>query len=826
MVVPTVETSKRDLYRALRILVKRPAFTFLVVLSLALGIGATTVIFSLIDGILLHPLPVPHSEEIVTVDTAASRLSRFGDTSYLDYLDFVNQSKSFQGLIAFRHLSVSMNPEMTASRPQVVWGLLVSGNYFSTLHVKPAVGRDFLPEEGQVPDKYPIAIISYGLWQQTFAGDPTIVGGPVKLNGQPFTIVGVMPRGFTGAELSFRPDIYVPAMMSAEVVPGGSRFLQARDSRSFIVRGRLKPGFSATQAQFDLGVIGSNLAQTYPISNKDANVIVRKELDYRMEGSGFLLPVVLTGLVLLVLLIACANVISLLMAKATAQLGEIATQLALGATRARLLRQLLTESTILAFLGGICGFGLAYAGINAARTLMPYSPAPQGPLFRIDYRLFLCVVLVSAMTILICGIAPAFMATGQAARDALRNRTSQSGGSFGVLVRRTMIVAQVALCLMLLIVGGLFLKGFSRLQEFDLGFNPNHVFVMAVNPGLYDYTKDRTAQFYKELLDRTRALPGVQSASLALAPPFLGANSWDISIDGYTAPQGDKFVDTFTNRTSPGYFRTLQIPMLEGRDFTENDKPDSLKVAIVTETFARRFLVGKGELLQAIGRIFRHRDGVPIQIVGVVRDSTFGVGTPVGSPPAPVFYLPFKQYGDTYMALQVRSDVDPSSMSSTLRQELHDLDGEIAPIYGLPLSTVVSARALFVPRVTAALSAVFGSIALALAMIGLYGVVAFTVERRTQEIGIRMALGAQRTDILRIILASSASLVLAGLIIGTAGAFAIAPLLSKLLVGVSPWDPTVFALLPCGMFAATLAASWLPARRATRVEPVTALRYE
>lgn len=818
---------KRDLRVTLRGLVKRPVFTFLVILSLALGIGTTTVIFSLIDGILLRPLPVPHPGEIVTVDTAASRLTRFGDTSYLDYVDWVNGSKSFQGLIAFRRLSVSMAPESIEAnvQSQVVWGLLVSGNYFSTLHVQPALGRDFLPDEGEVPDKYPVAIISYGLWQEVFGGNPSIINRPVKLNGHLFTIIGVMPSGFSGAELSFRPEIYVPCMMSAEVVPGGSRYLQVRDSRAFIVRGRLKPGVSVSQAQAELGIIADNLARTYPQTNKDTNVVVRSELDYRLEGNGFLLPVVLTGLVILVLLIACANVISLLMAKATAQMGEIATQLALGARRSRILRQLLTESTVLAFFGGLCGIGLAYAGIRAAITLVPYSPAPQGPIFRIDYRLLFCAFLVSATTILICGVAPAFMATHQAARAALKIRT-QSGGSFGALIRRTLIGGQVGLCLVLLIAGGLFLKAFSRLQSFDLGFNPDQVYVMAVNPGLYGYTKDRAAEFYKEMLDRSRVLPGVRSASLALTPPFLGANSWDISIDGYIAPQGDKFVDTFTNRISPGYFQTLQIPLLEGRDFNENDTSDSLKVGIVNEAFVRRFLIGKGPLIEAIGRIFRRRDGSPIQIVGVVKDSTYGTVTPLGSPSIPVFYLPFKQYGDMFMALQVRSDLDPTAMGSTLRQQLRNLDREIAPVYSLPLLKVVSTRALFMPRVMAVLSGVFGSIALALAMIGLYGVVSFMVERRTQEIGLRMALGAQRNNILAMILVDSALLVLAGLVAGTVGALVLAPLISNLLISVSPRDPVIFLVFPLGMLLATLAASWFPARRATQVEPITALRYE
>jgi predicted permease len=820
---------------------RRPGFTALVVLTLGIGIGANTAIFSLVDGILLRPLAVSNPDEIVIIDSVASRLARFGDTSYLDFVDLSRQSKSFAGMIASSRLSFSMNPVVTGdARPEIVWGLIVSGNYFSVFGVKAAIGRTFGPEDDQVPGRAPVAVLSHALWERSFGSDPEIAGKSIKLNGRLFTVVGVAPKSFTGSDLSYQPDIYVPTMMSGDVAPAGKRVLEGRDYRMFSVFGRLRPNVTVAQAQAEMTLVAKELSREYPTTDKDLNFLVRRELEYRMEGSGFVLPLVLMGLVVLVLLIACANVVSLLMARGAARLGEIATQLALGATRARLMRQLLTECAVLAFWGGVCGIAMGYAGIRAARSLVPYSPAPQGPVFRLDGRVLLYTLVASAATVLICGVLPALMATGEAARAALRTRVSNvSGLSLGAVARQIVVVAQVAFSVIMLTASGTFVRAFTTLERFDLGFNPEHVLVVGMNPSFYGYSKEQTAEFYKEILRRTTTLPGIQSASLAAVPPFLGAYSWDISIDGYLAPNGDQFVDTLTSRVTSGYFETLQIPFLKGRNFTETDTADAPRVAIVNEMFARRFMAGKDDISQALGRVFRHRDGVPIRIVGIVKNSTYGGVTPLGAPPAPVFYTPVLQNSDTYLALLTRAKGDPSELASPIRQEIHSLDSEMAPVYLLPLSAVVSARALYMPRVASMLSGVFAIIALVLTLVGLYGVVSFIVERRTQEIGIRIALGAQRSRVLTMILNSSLSLVAAGLVIGVAAALATTPLISRLLsgaansrdpitflAGVNPRDPITFILLPGLMFVATVVASLIPASRAVHVEPAKALRYE
>ena len=704
--------------------------------------------------------------------------------------------------------------------------MLVSGNYFSLLDVKPFRGRGFLPEEDQALGKTPVAIISYSLWHNTFNGDSNVVGKPIKLNGHVNNIVGVAPPSFRGLDLSYRPDIYVPMSMIGDIVPGpGTQLLQSRHSRSFVIRGRLRPGVSLAEAQAEANVICSNLSHQYPMDNKDVNFILRRDLDYRLESNGAVLSAVLLGLVVFVLLIACANVASLLMARATGRLGATATQLALGASRKRLFRQMITESTVLLVLGGVFGLILTWIGIRLAVNLVPYQPAPQGPLFQLDMRVMIYAAIACAMTIFLCGLAPAFMATREAARAALKIR-SASNRSLGALARRVLIGCQVALSVILLIAGALFLKAFAQLQNYQLGFNPDNVFVISINPGLYNYSATQTTQFYKELLDRTSNMPGIKSVAVGAISPFLGLYSQDILIDGYATPGGDKVIDTLTNRISPTYFDTLQIPFLQGRKFTDNDKVGMPPVAIVNETFARRFIVGNGDLSGALNHIFRRRDNVPIQVIGIVKDSVYGGNTPLGSPAAPEYYTPFLQGTDSYAVIMARAEGNLQGLGISLQQTIHDMDPAIALIYNLPLKTVVTERALYLPRVTAVLSGVFAFIALTLAIIGLYGVVSYTVECRTREIGIRIALGAQRSSVLGMILASSISLVVAGLVAGVVGALMLSRYVSGLLIGVSPRDPLIFIALPLALLAVTIIASLIPASRATRVEPVTALRYE
>jgi macrolide transport system ATP-binding/permease protein len=822
-----IETFWRDLLLAFRNIRRNPVFTLTVVLSLALGIGANAAIFSIADALILRPLPVPNAGGIIVVDTAASKLSRYGGSSYLDYIDFRARAKSFQSLAISQQMSAGMNSSAAApgSRPENVYGAMVSGNLFSTIQIKPIVGRDFLPEEDVVPDKFPVAIISYSLWNRVFAKDPAIAGKQIKLNGHSFTIVGVTPESFTGTDLFFRPEIFVPNMMSAQITADGADILKQRTYRAFSMYGRLNPGVTVAQAQAEMNVIMSALEREHPESNKDNIAIVRTELARRLEEGLVAMPSLLGALVVLVLVMACANVASLMMARATSRLKETATRIALGASRARLVRQFLTESVVLAAFGAAAGTLLAYGSIRGFHLLMPVTERPEGPDFRLDMRTLICVVIASAIAVLLFGLAPAFMAVKEAWSAVMTTRSVASGSrSFSAVARRVLIGGQIALSVVLLMVGGLFLKSFSRAQNADVGFNTHNLLLVTIDPLLQGYSTDQSTRFHEQLLQRVAALPGVRSATVAAKAPFLSCDSWDLSIDGYTAPGGEKFQDVVNNEVDPKYFSTMQIPILFGREFAAADTKKSPAVAVVSETLARNFITGGGDMSKALGHIIRLRDAVPIQIVGVSKDS--GYCTELGAPPLPVFYLPYSQDGSSKATLHVRFDAEPSLLFPAIRSEITTLDSGISPLSVYKMTDLISQQALFFPKIVAVVGAAFGFVAMSLAAVGLYGVVSFMVGRRTQEIGIRMTLGAQRGDVLRMVLANGLILAASGLVVGLAISLVAAPAVRSMLVGVSPYDPATFIAISAVLLAATAVASFLPAARATRVDPILALRHE
>jgi predicted permease len=844
-----IEMFFRDLRLALRNVRKYPGFTLIVVLSLALGIGANAAIFSLSDAILFRPLPVPNANEIIVIDTAASKLTRYGGSSWLDYLDIVARAKSFSSLCVYQNLSTGMNTSASAigSKPQNVSGLLVSANYFSTFQIAPVAGRDFLPEEGVTPDKYPVAIISYSLWDRVFAKDSAISGKQIKLNGHSFTIVGVAPKSFTGADIFFRPEIFVPTAMAAQVTGDGADTLKQRSYRTFDIHGRLNSGVTLAQAQAELNSIMSGLEREHPDSNKDNVAIIRTEMGKRMELGMTAVPSLLGGLVVLVLLMACANVASLLMARATSRIKETSTQIALGASRGALIRQRLTESAVLALFGGIAGTALAYACITGFRSLVPFLGPADGPDFRLDLRTMVCIAVASTAAVLLSGIAPAFMAVKDAWSAVMTTRSSASASrSFSAIARRVLIGGQIALSVVLLMVGGLFLKSFSRAHNVDLGFNPDRLLLVTINPMLQGYSNEQASRFHQQLAQRVQSLPGVASASVATAVPFVGGASWDIAIDGYTAPDGEKFLDLPNSQVDASYFSTMQIPILFGRSFAPTDRRSAPAVAIVNETMATRYLAGSGDLSKALGRVIRLRDGKPIQIVGVAKDSSYG--GQIGAPPPPVYYFPYDQQGGPMATLVVRmtpmrastransaenpaaTSIAPGSEAEivvpAIRAAMSELDSEISPVTVDVMADAISRQGLFLPRIVALLGGAFGLVAMVLAAVGLYGVVSFMVGRRTQEIGIRMTLGAQRSAVLRMVLTNGLILASTGLLVGLIIALIAAPAIRSMLVGVSPYDPATFIAISAALLAATALASYIPAARATRVDPILALRHE
>ena len=814
---PMIESVLADIKLALRQLRRSPGFTVTAVLTLALGIGANTAIFSVVDGILFRPLPVPHPSEVIAIDTAASRLTRFGSTSYQDWLDLRARSHSFKDLAIYEDLPLSLSRK--GAEPQFVHGLLVSDNYFSALGVQPAIGRGFLPEEGQVPERDPVVVISHALWRDTFASDPAIAGKQVSLNGHAFTVVGVAPASFTGIRRLDQPDMYVPVMMSPAVTPYQLAYLVNRDWRGFEMNGRLRDGVTLAQAQAEVDVVMRDLEREHPRTNKDTIGIVRYEMQRRMEGHR-LAPSILLGLVILVLLIACANVAGLMMAKAASRLRETSTQLALGATRGRLVRRFLVECVILAGLGAGLGVLFAQAGIRGLAAMTP----PDGtPVFHIDLRALAWTAAASAIAILF-GVAPALLSVREAwaavatTRTAVAGRRSSSG-----LARRILIGGQVALSVVLLITAGLFVQAFVKAAGAELGFRPDHVLLVELDPSLQGMTGDQAGRFQRQLMDRVAALPAVRSVSFASGIPFLSRDSWDLSIDGYTAPAGDRFVDTVTNRLAPGYLATMGIPLRRGRDFTWHDSSTAPLVAIVNETLARRYLAGNGSLEKALGHVLRLRDGIPIHVIGVAADSSVGA---IGQPTPPVFYLPMMQQGQPHVTLIVRTSGDPVAMAPVIRREITALNPEVAPISVGTLADAISRQGLFEFRAIATLTGMFGLVGIVLAVIGLYGVISFMVERQTQEIGVRMALGATRGSVLSMVLGNGISLVTVGLVTGLAATMVVTRFMSSLLIGISPWDVKTFAAIAMVLLGATVVASWIPAMRATRVEPIAALRYE
>jgi len=818
------DSFRHDLILSLRAIQRRPGFCLSVILSLALGIGANTAIFSLLDGLLFRPLPVHNAGEIVTVDAAASSDSRFGNSSYMDYADLAAQVRSCSGLSLFRHVAVSLKRGEQQGKPELVWTLLVSGNYFDVLGVKPIIGRSFQPEEDRRPDAFPVAVISYRLWRERFDGSNSISGKKIMLNEYPFTIIGVAPQSFTGTEQVYRPEVYVPTMMSAKVVQNGAGLLQSRSRRGFEMFGRLSPGFTAEQAQAEFDGLGANLSRQFPDSNKSTRLIVRKEMDRRMDREGTVFPFLMAGLVALVLLIACGNVANLLIANSTARVKEIATQFALGATRMRLVRQDLTQSSLLALAGAILGTVLGVAAIKGFAALAPYSATSQTPEFRLDLRALGYTTLVSAAAILLCGLGPAFAATGKATASALRTRGAGSGaGVFGMFVRRALVTGQVGISVLLMIAAGLFLKSFLKAQEADLGFDPRNVLLVRLDPGLSNYPTARAMAFYENVSHRIAALLDVKAVSVGVIVPFVGKESWDIAVDGYTSPGGDQYLDITTNSVGPRYFETMGIPILAGREFTENDTAATSRVAVVNEAFARRYIIASQDIEKALGRIIRLRDGVPIQIAGVARNSSYGQ---IGHDAVPAFFLPHRQRRQMGATLHVRTGGNPVASVAAVRAEINRFDPDLTPVSIVTLQEAVSSSGLFVPRVTAVFSGAFGLVALALAIIGLYGVVSFMVQKRTQEFGIRMALGAQPGTILKLVFSNSLILVLTGTALGVGGAAILAPLLRSLLVGVNPWDVAAFTILPSILVVVAIAASWGPAHRATRIDPAIALRSE
>lgn len=834
-----METFWQDLRYGLRVLRASPGFAAVAVLSLALGIGANTSIFSVVNAALLRPLPVTEPDRLMFVFSGTTT-NPWSTSSYPDYLDYKDKNEVFGDLLTYSDITMSARVE---DQTDLIAGSIVSGNFFDLLGVRAALGRTFAIEEDKTPNTHPVAVISHDLWHQRFGGDANVVGRQLALNGHSFTIVGVAPAGFNGPDVLENNDIYIPTMMQAVVRPPRGGFsgdmnpdlLSRRGSRWMKMIGRLKPGVSLEQAQAAMTTIAAGLEQAYPETNRNRIATLYPVSKIDPQGYPQLLSVagLLMAVVGIVLLIACANVANLLLARASARRKEIAVRLAMGASRSRLVRQLLTESLLISLAGGVAGLLLALWTIDILKSATP----PDGIFaFTLDYhldgRVLAFTFALSLLTGFIFGLTPALQASRPDLVPALKDEAAVAvQGRRRFNLRSGLVVAQVALSLVLLIGAGLFLRSLNNAQSIDPGFAADKILDAQLNINLLRYTKTQGQQFYSQVIERVEALPGVKSASLArIVPMSGGGRTSGFLIQGQQAPdnfdrsEGTGLRDDTNivnvNVVALRYFSTMGIPLLQGRDFGAQDSEKAPLAVIVNDAFARRYLADENPLGKRVS--FGGANGPWSEIVGVARDSKYRT---LGENPRPTAYVPLAQNHETGMALHVRTSGNPLGIAAAVRGEVQALDPNLAVTNVQSLSAVVAAS-LFAARMGAVLLAIFGVLALLLAAIGLYGVMSYTVSRRTREIGIRMALGAGKGNVLRLVLKEGLTLVGGGIAAGLIVALAATRLLASFLYGVSSLDLATFAAIPIVLALVALLASYLPARRAAKVDPMIALRYQ
>ena len=823
--LPMLETFLQDLRFAARMLRKNLGLTAIVVVTLALGVGANTAIFGLVNGLLLQRLPVPAAQQIaaLVINSGDSSLGALG-FSYPQFVEFREQTapicEVFGSATAWRLNFTAEGHSDTLT----IGG--VSSNYFSALGVKPALGRLVLPGEGEHPGEPAILVLSYSFWQRRFGGDPRVIGKQVRVGIKPATIVGVMEKEFRGQFTVFEMDAYAP-LSTVFDQSSATNFWNSRDIHLMLVLGRLKPGVTLAQAQSRFDVVSQRLAAQHPVTDKDLSVRVMDERLSRPIPYANNAFIVFSGLFLilggLVLLLACTNIANILMARASVRQREMAIRAALGGARYRLVRQMLTETMLTALLGGIAGLTLGAALSHlASSTHLANIPVRLG--FGFDWRVFVYALAVVVFTAIAAGLSPALRATRADVNTVLhQGGRADAGGKARHKVRGDLMAAQVAGSLMLLIVAGLFVRSLSAVERMDIGFDPNQLLNVRLDPSLNNFSETQTKEFYRALVTTVRALPGVQSASLASAVPIaytLGKES--VYVEGRPVPPGQKAPDMLFNCVDAPYFETLRIRVLLGRAFTDADSETSSRVAIINETMARHFWPNENP----IGKRFSlTSDAGPfVEIVGVARDGRYRV---LAEDPQPYFYVPLTQHFTAQRTLQIRSVMPPESLAPIIQHEIQAL-GANDPIEEIQTmkESLGGTLGYFIFRFGASLAAAMGLLGLMLAIVGVYGVVSYAATQRTQELGIRMALGASPRQILALLLKQGAQLVAAGLVFGLVGAWALTRAMSNMLVGVSPSDPLTYVSVAALLSFITLLACWIPARRAMRVDPMVALRYE
>ena len=814
----------QDVQYAARTMSKNPGFTLVAVLSLAIGIGANSAMFSLADALILRPLPVPHPSEVLTIGFKASvdHFSNVG-ASYPDYIDFRDKSKSFDGLIAYTNSTFGFSRQADAT-PKLKLGAFVSSNFFPALGVDPEFGRGFRPDEDRVGAD-PVAILSHDLWETQLGADPAILGQKIRLSGIDCTVIGIAPERFTGMDQYFRPAFYLPIAMWPRFVNNPKdKPLEARDDRQLTVKGRLKPGVTIAQAQAELTVISKALEKAYPATNRNKTAVVQTEFQKRFEQSPIdaELSAMLLLLALAVLLVACANVAGLLLSRAPVRSREIALRLAIGASRPRLIRQLLTESLLMALAGGLLGLAFGYAGAAFMSRLQPQSDLPIQIDIKIDERALLFSLCVSVASAILFGLIPALKATRADLAPALRTAGADTPHQPRLLGRNALVAVQVALSMVLLMVSTEIYHGFREFLANAPGFRADHLFMMSFDPGVGRYNEARTQQFFRDIRRQAERVAGVRSAALASAVPLdgVGLGASDIFPEGYEFPKGQDKASLFDSSVDENYFETMEIPIVRGRAFRPTDKADAPRVAIVNEELAKHYWKGS----DPIGKRFRlnKSDGPWIEIVGLAKTTKY---LWIGEGPVDFVYFPMEQQPPPQMTLFARSSVNPSELAAPLRQVVRALDANQPVFNARSYEDFYKFRAESQPTTIVQTIAAMGAMGLVLAMVGLYGLVAYSATRRRREIGIRMAIGASPATVLKMVLRQGLILSLIGVAIGFAASFGVSPLLNAVFQTTGRDLLAYFVVTPA-LILITALAVFIPARRASHVDPMRVLRYE
>lgn len=824
-----MESLLGDLKYGIRTLIRQPAFTSVAVLSLALGIGANTAIFTVINAVFLHPLAIEDPSSVAEVFTRDARTAQVGNfnltpTSLQNFEDYRRQNAVFSGLAGYFQTGLQWTVKGgTEGLP----GMMTTANYFDVLGVKPVLGRVFLPDE-DVNAAVPVAVISHSVWTGRFGSDRSVIGRTMTLNGLPFTVIGVAPPGFKGTFSLAGPDrVWIPLGMRDQLLTGQVKTLSTnRRFRWVSIVGRLKPGVTLVQAEASMKVVAEALAKQYPEANAGRTVELasasQAALGINNRSQFVRAGAVLMAVVGLVLLIACVNLANLLLAQAARREKDLGVRAALGASRARLARQMLLESTILSLAGGAVGLVVAYWGRDALWAFRPPFLATASIDLRLDITVLAFTAGVSVMTGLVFGLVPAVKLSRTNLVEALKvgGRTGSLGVAHGRL-RGMLVVAEVALATVALIGAGLFVRSMQAAQAMDVGFDAKHIAFIGLTPGVQRYDEEHGQQYYVEAMDQARQVHGVEAVATASILPAVGGAGvlQTVFREGEAEHASARGSLMMFDDVSPGYFAALRIPFRKGRDFTEFDRQDSTLVAIINEAAARQLWPGQEALHKRFTIVQRPE---LYEVVGVVADSVYGA---VGEEPQPVICRPMRQEYAPAVALIVRTTGDPNAVLAAVRARVATIDRNM-PIRNVGTVQEQIEQGLWAPRMGAALLSIFGGLALALALIGIYGVMAYSVAQRTHEMGFRIAIGAQPRDVLWLVMREGLSLALLGAGLGVGAAVLLARLIAQLLFGIQSYDPLTLIAVVVTLGSVAVVACYLPARRATHVDPLTALRAE